>query len=50
VGALRQLRDRGRNLMLARKKTAGSVIRIEVRRDLAVSVREGFDSITEPAN
>ena len=36
--------------MLARKKTASSVIRIEVERRLKVSVREGFDYITEPAN
>ena len=36
--------------MLARKKPAGSVIRIEVERRFEVSVREGFDYITEPAN
>lgn len=36
--------------MLARKKTPGSVIRIEVERRFEVSVREGFDYITEPAN
>ncbi len=36
--------------MLARKKTAGSFIRIEVERRFEVSVREGFDYITEPAN
>ena len=36
--------------MLARKKTAGSVIRIEVERRFEVSVREGFDYITDPAN
>jgi hypothetical protein len=36
--------------MLARTKTDGSVIRIEVERRFAVSVREGFDYITEPAN
>ena len=37
-------------MMLARKQTAGSVIRIEVERRFEVSVREGFDHITEPAN
>ena len=37
-------------MTLARKQTAGSVIRIEVERRFEVSVREGFDYITEPAN
>jgi hypothetical protein len=36
--------------MLARKDTAGSVIRIEVERRFDVSVRDGFDYITELAN
>ena len=37
-------------MMLVRKKTAGSVIRIEVERRFEVSAREGFECITEPAN
>ena len=36
--------------MTARNATAGSVIRIEVGRRFDVSVRDGFDFITEPAN
>jgi len=36
--------------MLARKKTASCVIRIEVERRFEVSVREGFDYTIEPAN
>ena len=36
--------------MLAGKKTGGCVIRIRVERRFEVSVREGFDYITEPAN
>jgi hypothetical protein len=36
--------------MLASRNTAGSVIRVEVERRFDVSVRDGFDYITEPAN
>ena len=33
--------------MLTRKKTAGSVIRIEVERRFEVPVHDGFDYITD---
>jgi hypothetical protein len=50
VGPPRPFLDEGRGVMLARKNMAGSVIRIEVERRFGVSVRDGFDYITEPAN
>ena len=50
MGPPRRFLHQGRGVMLARKKPAGSAIRIEVDRRFEVSVREGFDYITDPAN